>query len=295
MKILIVDDSAAIQAIVRRALQKEGFANDEFRTAGNGQAALEIIESWIPDLVITDWHMPGMSGLELLQVLQQTRQQRMRVGFVTTESAPERLNEAMRNGAAFILPKPFTDRQLADAVRQALGPGCTREAEARTAGQEEPADFRVNEAEAIENHLCQTLKARVHLDEVRDFDLESMMPPWYLAFYGVGNEGDVRGFCVLDRGAVALIGGRLAGLTPAELRAGAQFPPAVGTQIGAMLKFSGHQLFVSPDNVVPLVRSQLLYQIAPKVREILGKGQGRKTYRISAAGHALGLIALLAH
>lgn len=109
MNILIVDDSPAIQTIVRRALEKEGFADHEFRTANSGMAALDIIESWVPDLVLTDWHMPGMGGLELLQVLRQTHGTSMVIGFVTTESVKDRLDEAVRNGAAFVLPKPFSD------------------------------------------------------------------------------------------------------------------------------------------------------------------------------------------
>ncbi|HZX31396.1 MAG TPA: response regulator [Rhodocyclaceae bacterium] len=295
MKILIVDDSPAIQAIVRRSLQKEGFGAEEFRTANNGEAALETIESWIPDLVITDWHMPGMSGLEMLQVLQQNRQQRMLVGFVTTESAPEKLNEALRNGASFILAKPFTDCQLATAVRQALEKDGARRPQAAPAAEKSEPSFQVKPVADIEHFLCQTLKAKVHLEEAADVVFEAMNLPWYVAFYGQGRETEVRGFCVLDRGAVTLIGGRLAGVSPAELKPGAPLPNGVENQVATLLKLSGHELFAAPDNMVPLVRSQLLYQIAPKVREILAKGQGRKTYRITAAGHCLGLVSLLAH
>lgn len=294
MKILIVDDSLAIQAIVRRGLQKEGFAESEFRTAGNGEAALEIVQSWLPDLVITDWHMPGMSGLELLQVLRQTLQQTVRVGFVTTESIPERLEEALRNGAAFILAKPFTERQLGDAARQALGLASVPDARPVAAKKAE-SDFRVNDVEAIEHHLYQTLKARVHLDEVVEMEVDGMATPWYMAFYSQGKESEVHGICVLDRDALVLIGGRLAGLPPSQLRPGNPVPDAAAGHLAAMLKYSGHQFFASPDNVVPMLRSQLLHQVAPKVREIVGKGHGRKVFRMRAGNLSLGLIVLLAH
>jgi CheY-like chemotaxis protein len=71
MKFLIVDDSRAVQTIIKRILENTGYREIELRTALNGDEALAILEGWQPDLVLTDWHMPGMTGLELLQTIRQ--------------------------------------------------------------------------------------------------------------------------------------------------------------------------------------------------------------------------------
>ena len=57
LKFLVVDDSRAIQAIIRRAIVKCGYDPVEIKTALDGEQALDIIESFVPDLIITDWHM----------------------------------------------------------------------------------------------------------------------------------------------------------------------------------------------------------------------------------------------
>ena len=67
LKFLVVDDSRAIQAIVRRAILKCGYAPLEVRTALDGEQALEIIEAFVPDLVITDMEMPGGTGFVVLE------------------------------------------------------------------------------------------------------------------------------------------------------------------------------------------------------------------------------------
>ena len=116
LKFLIVDDSRAIQAIIRRAVIKCGYEPIEIKTALDGEQALDVIEKFVPDLIITDWHMPKVSGLELIQALRQLGHKNVRVGFVTTEKNPAMLDQAISNGALFILHKPFDDKELAEVV-----------------------------------------------------------------------------------------------------------------------------------------------------------------------------------
>ncbi len=106
MKFLIVDDSLAMQTIVRRSLERAGYKDNEFKMATDGIQALEIIRDWEPSLVITDWHMPNMSGLELLQEIK-SQMLDLKVGLVTTETSPKRVLEARQAGALFVLHKPF--------------------------------------------------------------------------------------------------------------------------------------------------------------------------------------------
>lgn len=306
MRILIVDDSPAIQIIVRRALEKEGFAENEFRAAGGGLEALEIIADWPPDLIITDWHMPGMTGLELLQVLHQTHTKRHLVGFVTTESVPERLNEAKRNGAAFILSKPFTDRQLGDAVRHALAVRLNEEKAAAVAaaattaaakrapapapaaavpGSTAPA-FGVNMASTIEKYLQQAINALVTLQERPFVDFANMAMPCYLVFYGLGDSSAIRAFCVLDQGAYAMFGRILAELSGED---------TVSEQVTALFGEASGALFdAPPEQRITMLRSQLLAQLTPKLLELLEKKQGRTCFDVSAPGHTAGVMTLIA-
>lgn len=112
MKILIVDDSRAIQAIVRQAVLQSGWDELDVHTADSGSDALERIQANPPDLILTDWHMPGMSGLEMLQLLRQLGHSQLPVGFLTAETEAGLLEEARANGASFILTKPFKDTEL---------------------------------------------------------------------------------------------------------------------------------------------------------------------------------------
>ncbi|HJK99061.1 MAG TPA: response regulator [Polyangiaceae bacterium LLY-WYZ-14_1] len=116
MKVLVVDDSKAMRMILRRGLRQAGFSVD-VQEADSGAAALDAIETAKPDLVICDWNMPEMTGIELLETLGD-RGLRVRFGFVTTEGSPEQRARATEAGAAFLLTKPFTP----DALKATLSP-----------------------------------------------------------------------------------------------------------------------------------------------------------------------------
>ncbi|MDE2076115.1 MAG: response regulator [Burkholderiales bacterium] len=119
-RFLIVDDSRAIQAIVRRVVESCGYPNADIRGASNGEEALQMLETFKPQLVITDWHMPKVSGLELLQAMRQSSMTDIKVGFITTESSESMLNQARTNGATFVLNKPFKDDVLIQYVNEAV-------------------------------------------------------------------------------------------------------------------------------------------------------------------------------
>lgn len=115
MRILIVDDSKAMRMIVTRTLRQAGFADHDFAEAVDGVTALAAIAADPPDLVLSDWNMPEMSGIELLRALRAAGND-VRFGFVTSESTPAMRNTAAENGALFLVGKPFT----ADTFRVAL-------------------------------------------------------------------------------------------------------------------------------------------------------------------------------
>ncbi len=116
MNILVVDDSKAMRAIVKRALSKIGrFAGATFRDAVDGQQALAAIQEDKPDLVLSDWNMPEMTGIELLQALNDAGIS-VPFGFVTSESTPEMHELAKTHGARFMVSKPFTPESLDRAL-----------------------------------------------------------------------------------------------------------------------------------------------------------------------------------
>ena len=120
MKILIVDDSKAMRMIVRRTLRQAGFGDHAVVEANNGKEALENIRQSLPDLVLSDWNMPEMSGIELLDSLR-AEGIKVKFGFVTTERTPEMRVRAAEAGASFLIVKPFTPEDFKDALAPLVG------------------------------------------------------------------------------------------------------------------------------------------------------------------------------
>ncbi len=97
-----------------------GFSGHTVEEACNGKEALEAIQSDPPGLVLTDWAMPEMTGIELLQALQE-QQISVKIGVVTSQGTPEMRKEASEAGAMFLLTKPFTADEFGKALEPVLG------------------------------------------------------------------------------------------------------------------------------------------------------------------------------
>ncbi len=115
MKILIVDDSAAMRMIVRKTLRLAGFEGHEFSESDDGMKALAAIKASKPDLVLSDWNMPNMTGIELLESLNKEGVS-IKFGFVTTEATPDMRQRATTAGASFLISKPFTPESFQAAL-----------------------------------------------------------------------------------------------------------------------------------------------------------------------------------
>jgi two-component system, chemotaxis family, chemotaxis protein CheY len=107
VKILVVDDSKMMRALVKRTLAEAGFGGHEIAEAPDGAAALEQVASAGPDLVVSDWNMPNMTGIELLRNLRSGGHD-VRFVFVTSEGTPEMRTAAQQAGALALIEKPFT-------------------------------------------------------------------------------------------------------------------------------------------------------------------------------------------
>jgi two-component system chemotaxis response regulator CheY len=110
MSCLITDDSSLVRKIAGRVFREIGFEVDE---AENGQVALEKCQIHMPDVVLLDWNMPVMDGLEFLKALRRTEGGRdPAVIFCTTETDVDHVQRALASGANEYLMKPFDKETL---------------------------------------------------------------------------------------------------------------------------------------------------------------------------------------
>ncbi len=117
MKILVVDDSIAMRLMVVRCLRQAGFGGHDIAQAEDGQKAFDAIGEDKPDVVLSDWNMPNMNGIELLEKLKEEgHTEDMTFGFVTTEASTEMRARASEAGATFLIAKPFTPDSFKDAL-----------------------------------------------------------------------------------------------------------------------------------------------------------------------------------
>jgi two-component system, chemotaxis family, chemotaxis protein CheY len=120
MKILSVDDSATMRRIIKNQLKQIGFENvDE---AENGRAALALLTKDAYDLLITDWNMPEMNGLDLVKEVRRTEAiKAIPILMVTTVSAKEDIVTALKAGVSNYVVKPFDAETLRAKVTQVSG------------------------------------------------------------------------------------------------------------------------------------------------------------------------------
>src|SRR5690348_10457533 len=104
-----------MRMIVRRTLRQAGCSPTEVLEASNGAEALVCARETPPDLILCDWNMPEMSGIELLTRLQAEKCPSKFV-FVTSESTPDMRARALNAGALTIITKPFTPESFEAAL-----------------------------------------------------------------------------------------------------------------------------------------------------------------------------------
>ena len=121
MKILIVDDSRTMRLILKRALRQAGYGRHPTVEAADGKEALEVFEREKPDLILSDWNMPEMNGLELCTAVRESGS-RVPFGFVTSEHTPEMRDKAKAAGATFLIAKPFSPDKIDQALSAARIP-----------------------------------------------------------------------------------------------------------------------------------------------------------------------------
>ena len=119
MKILVADDSSTMRRIILNCLRKAGY--DQFVEAADGKEGLAQLKAESIDLVITDWNMPNMSGLQFLQEIRSSEPfAKLPVIMVTTQSVSDDIKQAVQAGVNGYILKPFTPDAIKERVEAVL-------------------------------------------------------------------------------------------------------------------------------------------------------------------------------
>ena len=117
IKILVVDDFSTMRRIVKNLLRDLGFTNIE--EADDGNTALPKLQSGNFDFLVTDWNMPGMTGIDLLKAVRADESlATLPVLMVTAESKREQIIEAAQAGVNGYVVKPFTAGTLEEKINK---------------------------------------------------------------------------------------------------------------------------------------------------------------------------------
>lgn len=120
IKVLVVDDFATMRRILKNILKQLGFTN--ITEADDGTSALEELKKNSFDLIISDWNMPKMTGLELLKrVRSDDALKEIPFLMVTAEAQKQNVIEAVQAGVSNYVVKPFTAEAISDKLHKILG------------------------------------------------------------------------------------------------------------------------------------------------------------------------------
>jgi two-component system, chemotaxis family, chemotaxis protein CheY len=120
--ILVVDDSMPMRKVIKKTIKASGFSMAEYEEAADGKEALSILKTkWI-DIVVTDFNMPNMNGLELVSEMKKDDVlTSIPVLVVTTEGSKARVEEFREKGVAGYIRKPFTPEEIRAKLHEILG------------------------------------------------------------------------------------------------------------------------------------------------------------------------------
>lgn len=120
MTILVVDDSRIMRNIIKNSLsQIPRFSGVDYLEAGDGAEAWKVIESKQIDLLLLDWNMPLLNGIELVKrIRSDTRFKVLPIVMITSEAAKYNVIEAVKAGVNDYLVKPVTDRSLLEKIER---------------------------------------------------------------------------------------------------------------------------------------------------------------------------------
>ena len=120
MKVLVVDDSTTMRRIVANCLRGIGIT-DVVEAENGAQAFKKLQEVDGINLILTDWNMPNVNGLQFIQQVMASNYRNIPIIMVTTEAEKLKVVEALRAGAKNYVVKPFTPEVLQEKIKQVTG------------------------------------------------------------------------------------------------------------------------------------------------------------------------------
>ncbi len=277
MKILIADDSRAMRMILKQTLRQAGYGHAEIVEAEDGRDAAEKIRAAPPHLVLTDWNMPGVTGLQLLQWLQQARYRGV-AGVVSSAATAQMRAQATSAGARFVISKPFTP----DTFRHVLEEQGFR-ASAAASGSMAEANTEVASfgAKGVHSALAGAFRREVKVDPGPALAAGPILVARY-----VGEGGDALVLC--DRKLALSLGAALTLLPPGIVQ------DAMRGAIPSNLEANVHEVFNLLVQVLRDSEGQVPRLASIEPAAALPRAAGRRLdLAISVAGYASGRIALI--
>jgi two-component system, chemotaxis family, chemotaxis protein CheY len=117
MNVLVVDDFATMRRIIKNVLKQIGFTN--ISEADDGKSALKLLKNETFDLVLCDWNMPEMPGIELLRKVRSDDQLKgLPFVLVTAETQKDNIMEAVKAGVSNYIVKPFTAEVVEEKLKK---------------------------------------------------------------------------------------------------------------------------------------------------------------------------------
>lgn len=121
MKVLVVDDSRIMREIVKKSLLEVKKYSFEFQEADNGVDAFNILEDNKIDILLVDWNMPHLSGLDLTKELRAlSKYAKLPIIMITSEAAKYNVIEAVKAGVNDYLIKPIKSNKLIEKIEQVI-------------------------------------------------------------------------------------------------------------------------------------------------------------------------------
>ncbi len=121
IRVLVVDDSSTMRRIITNVLIQIGISGDYITEAPDGLAAFGKVKTNSYDLILTDWNMPKMNGLQFVQNLRQLpKYKNIPVIMITTEGGKSEVLEALKNGVNNYIVKPFSQETLKSKLKLML-------------------------------------------------------------------------------------------------------------------------------------------------------------------------------
>ncbi len=122
LNILMVDDSETVRAVIAKTLKLADIPINELHQASNGEEALTLLKAHWIDLILCDINMPVMSGVEMIERLQEDEiLKTIPIVVVSTEGSATRIEQLKSKGVRAYIRKPFTPEQIRGIVEDIIG------------------------------------------------------------------------------------------------------------------------------------------------------------------------------